>query len=57
LEATEGELYGIEACLEVSPKRARSIQNGVVYVEVDQRITSSKSHIIDVFREESWPEN
>ena len=31
---------------------ARSIQNGVVCVEVDQRITSSKSDIIDVYREE-----
>ena len=36
---------------------ARSIQNGVVCVEVDQRITSSKSDIIDVYREESQPEN
>ena len=33
-------------------RRARSIQNGVVCVEVDQRITSSKSGIIDVYREE-----
>jgi hypothetical protein len=41
LEATEGDLYGIEARLEVSiqhsvQRRARSIQNGVVCVEVDQ---------------------
>ena len=35
----------------------RSIQNGVVCVEVDQRITSSKSDIIDVYREESRSEN
>ena len=32
---------------------ARGIQNGVVCVEVDQRITSSKSDILDVYREES----
>jgi hypothetical protein len=38
-------------------RRARGIQNGVVCVEVDQRITSSKSDIIDVYREESLPEN
>jgi hypothetical protein len=37
--------------------RARSIQNGVVCVEVDQRLTSSKSNIIDVNREESWSKN
>jgi hypothetical protein len=37
-------------------RRARSIQNGVVCVEVDQRITSSKSNIIDVYREESVQE-
>ena len=36
---------------------ARSIQNGVVCVEVYQRITSSKSDIIDVYREESRPED
>ena len=36
---------------------AWSIPNGVVCVEVDQRITSSKSDIIDVFREKSRPEN
>ena len=30
---------------------ARGIQNGVVYVEVDQRITSSKSDIIDIYTE------
>ena len=35
----------------------RSIQNGVVCVEVNQRITSSKSNIIDVYRKESRPEN
>ena len=61
LEATGGELYGIEAHLEVSyhsvQRKARSIQNGVVCVEVDQRITSSKSSIIDVYREESRSEN
>ena len=33
-------------------RRARNIQNGVC-VEVDQRITSSKNDIIDVYREES----
>ena len=38
-------------------RRARNIQNGVVCVEVDQRITSSKSDIIDVYREESRPKN
>ena len=38
-------------------RRARIIQNGVICVEVDQRITSSKSNIIDVYREESRPEN
>ena len=36
-------------------RRARSIQNDVICIEVDQRITSSK--IIDVYREESRPEN
>ena len=36
-------------------RRARGIQNGVVCVEVDQRITSSKSDNIDVYREESRP--
>ena len=41
----------------VSKEGPRSIQNGVVCVEVDQRITSSKSDIIDVYREESRPEN
>ena len=35
----------------------RSIQNGVVCVEADQRITISKSDIIDVYREVSRPEN
>ena len=30
--------------------------NGVVCVEMDQRITSSKSEIIDVYREKSRPE-
>jgi hypothetical protein len=38
-------------------RRARWIQNGVVCVEVDQRITSSKSNIIDVYREKGRPEN
>ena len=38
-------------------RRARGIHNGVVCVEVDQIITSSKSNIIDVYREESRPEN
>jgi hypothetical protein len=37
-------------------RRARGIQNGVVCVEVDQRLTSSKSDIIDVYREESAQE-
>ena len=36
---------------------ARCIQNGVVCVEVDQRITSSESDIIDVYRDESQSEN
>ena len=61
LEATEGVLYGIDAHMEVSyhsvERKARSIQNGVVCIEVDQRITSSKRDIIDVYREESRPEN
>ena len=34
-------------------RRASGIQNGVVCVEVDQRITRSESDIIDVYREES----
>jgi hypothetical protein len=38
-------------------RRVRSIQNGVVCVEVDQRLTSSKSDIIDVYREESRSKN
>ena len=38
-------------------RRARCIQNGVVYVEVDKRLTSSKSDIIDVYREESRSKN
>ena len=38
-------------------QRARSIQNGIVCVEVEQRITSSKSDIIDIYREKSWHEN
>ena len=38
-------------------RRVRSIQNGVVCVEVDQRITSSKSDIIDVYRKMSRLEN
>jgi hypothetical protein len=56
LEAREGELYVIETRLEVSkegPELYRSIQNGVVCIEVYQRITSSKSNSIDVYREES----
>jgi hypothetical protein len=57
----EGVLYGIEAYLEVCKysvqRRARSIQNGIVCVEVDQRISSSKSDILDVYREKSQPEN
>ena len=36
---------------------AISILNGVVCVEVYQRITSSNSNIIDVYREERWPED
>jgi hypothetical protein len=36
----------------------RCIQNGVVCVEVNQRITSSKSDIIDIYRKKkSRPEN
>jgi hypothetical protein len=31
-------------------RRARNIQNGVISVEVAQRITSRKSDIIDVYR-------
>ena len=38
-------------------RRARCIQNGIVCIEVDQRITSSKSDIIDVYREKSRPKN
>jgi hypothetical protein len=38
-------------------RRARCIQNGVVYIEVDQRITRSKSDIIEIYREKSLPEN
>ena len=34
-------------------RKARSIQNSVVCVELDQKITNSKSDIIDVYREES----
>ena len=41
----------------VSKEGARSIQNGVICVEVDQRIPSSKSNIIDIYRENSQPEN
>jgi hypothetical protein len=32
-------------------------ENGVVCIEVNQRIPSSKSNIIDIYREESRPEN
>ena len=38
-------------------RRARSIQNGVICVKIYQRLTSSKSDIIDVYREQSRPEN
>ena len=38
-------------------RRARSTHNGVACVEVDQRLTSSKSNINDVYREESRPKN
>ena len=43
-------MYGTEARWEVLSvqRRARSIQNGVVCLEVDQRITSSESDIIDI---------
>ena len=34
-------------------RRARCIQNGVVCIEVDQRITRSKRDLIDVYREKS----
>ena len=34
-----------------------SVQNGVVCVEVDQRLTSSKRDISDVYREESRSKN
>ena len=36
-------------------KEGPDIQNGVVCVEVDQGITRSKSDIIDIYREKSWP--
>jgi hypothetical protein len=45
-EATEGVLYGIWRFVTSVQRKARCIQNGVVCVEVDQRITSSKSNII-----------
>ena len=38
-------------------RRARCIQNGVVCLEVDQGITSSKSDIVDISRERSRSEN
>ena len=38
-------------------RRARCIQNGVVCVEVDQKITSNKSDIIDIYRKTSRPVN
>ena len=41
----------------VVQQRARGIQNGVVCIEVDERITSSESDIIDVYREVSRPKN
>ena len=41
----------------VSKEEYRSIQNGGVCIEVDQRITSSKSDIIDVYRETFGIEN
>ena len=47
----------LEGCLHSVQRRARSIQNGVVCVEVDQRITSSKSDIIDIYREKIRPKN
>ena len=54
-------MYGIEACLEGClhsvQRRAGSIQNGVVCVQLDQRLTSSKSDLIDVNREESRSKN
>jgi hypothetical protein len=57
----EGVLYGIEARLEVYlhsvQRRAGSIQNGVVCVEVDQGITRSKSDIVDIYKEISRPKN
>ena len=37
----------------VSKEGPEVYKNGVVCVEVDQRLTSSKSDIIDVYREES----
>ena len=60
-KSTEGELYGIKDRLEVCKhsvqRRDRCIQNSVVCVEVDQRITSSKSDIIDVYKEKRGPVN
>ena len=38
-------------------RRARCIQNGVVYVKVDQGITRSKSDIVDIYREKIRPGN
>ena len=43
--------------INIVQRKARSIQNGVVCIEVDQRIISSKSDIIDVYREKSRPED
>jgi hypothetical protein len=39
----------------VSKERPEVYRKGVVCVEVDQRITSSKSDIIGVYREKSRP--
>ena len=41
----------------VSKEGPEVIKNGVVCVEVDQRLTSSKSDLIDVYREESRSKN
>ena len=38
-----------------SVQRARCIQNGVVCIEVDQRITHSKSDIIDIIEKRVGP--
>jgi hypothetical protein len=51
---TEGVLYSIEA---QCPKKGQMYTEGVVCVEVDQGITSSKNDIVDIYREKSQPEN